>query len=223
MNPIAMMLSKSAGSLALKISFVAVAAIGGAGMVASNVFAALTATASNTSGGAITTGTLSLTLAPSSVSGNTGGFVTAINTMGPGDTVNRYIDLTNGGTLDGITPTLRISASPVTTLTSDATNGLQVVISNCTAAWSSTGTCSGTTSSVLSSTSANELVSAARSLSLPSTLAGSVSRLKVSITLPVNDEVTVNGVLPAGTVQGVSTALTWTFTMTERTGTTTNS
>jgi hypothetical protein len=60
-------------------------------------------------------------------------------------------------------------------------------------------------------------------LSLPSTLAGSVSRLKVSITLPVNDEVTVNGVLPAGTVQGVSTALTWTFTMTERTGTTTNS
>ena len=223
MNPIAMMLSKSAGSLALKISFVVAAAIGGAGMVASNVFAALTATASNTTGGAITTGTLSLTLAPSTVSGNTGGFVTAINSMGPGDTVNRYIDLTNGGTLDGISPTLRITPSSTTTLTSDATNGLQVAISNCTAAWSASGTCSGTTTTVLSSTSANALVSAVRALTLPSTLAGSVSHLKVSITLPESNEVTVNGVLPSGTVQGVSTALTWTFTMTERTGLTTNS
>lgn len=223
MNPIAMMLSKSAGSLALKISFVAVAAIGGAGMVSSNVFAALTATAFNTSGGELTTGTLSLTLAPSNVSGITGGFVTAINTMGTGDTVNRYIDLTNGGTLDGISPTLQITPAAITTLTSDATKGLQVAISSCSVPWSADGTCSEDTSTVLSSTSAVDLVSAARALSLPSTLAAAVTHLKIAITLPVNDEVTVNGVLPTGTVQGVSTTLTWTFTMTQRTGVTTNS
>ena len=69
------------------------AAIGGAGLVASNVFAALTATATNTTGGSITSGTLKLTLAPSAVSGITNGFTTAIAGFAPGDTANRYIEL----------------------------------------------------------------------------------------------------------------------------------
>ncbi len=89
MNPMSAALSKGAGSIALKVTIVVTAAVGGAGMVSSNVFAALTATASNTSGGSITTGTLSLTVAPSSVTGITGGFTSAITAMGPGDTVNR--------------------------------------------------------------------------------------------------------------------------------------
>ena len=60
MNPKASVLSKSAGSMALKITIVIAAAIGGAGLVASNVFASLSATATNTSGGTVTTGTLKL-------------------------------------------------------------------------------------------------------------------------------------------------------------------
>ena len=123
MNPMSAALSKGAGSIALKVTIVVTAAVGGAGMVSSNVFAALTATASNTSGGSITTGTLSLTLAPSAVTGITGGFTTAITAMGPGDTVNRYIDLTNAGTLDGASPTLQLSTADSNTCllyTSDA-------------------------------------------------------------------------------------------------------
>ena len=111
MTPFASTLSKGAGSLIFKVTIVVVAALGGAGLVASNVFAALTATATNTSGGSVTTGTLKLQLAPSGVSGITGGFTSPIAAMGPGDTVNRYIDLSNTGTLDGASPTLQIVSS----------------------------------------------------------------------------------------------------------------
>ena len=96
MSPLASTLSKGVGSLVFKVSIVVVAALGGAGLVASNVFAALTATATNTSGGSVTTGTLKLQLAPSGVSGITAGFTSPISAMGPGDTFNRYIDLSNG-------------------------------------------------------------------------------------------------------------------------------
>ena len=96
-----MALSKGAGSMALKVTIVTAAALGGAGMVATNVFAALTATATNTSGGQVTTGILSLTMAPSGTVGITNGFTTPIDKVGPGDTFNRYIDLTVAGTLDG--------------------------------------------------------------------------------------------------------------------------
>lgn len=216
-------LTRSAGSVALRITIIVAAAIGGAALVSTSVFAALTATATNTSGGSISTGTLSLTLAPSSVSGITGGFTSAITGMAPGDTVNRYIDLTNGGTLDGATPTLQITDTPTTSLTTNATAGLQITISNCTVAWSSSGTCSGTTSVVLASTPASTLKSGATAITLPSTLAGSVSRLKISINLPSGNENVLNGVLPVGTVQGVTTALTWSFTITERAAVESNS
>ena len=215
-------LSKNASSITIKVIIVLTAAVGGAGLVASNVFAALTATATNTSGGSVTTGTLSLTLAPSSVTGITGGFTTAITAMGPGDTVNRYIDLTNGGTLDGASPTLQLAGSPSTTLTTSSTAGLQITISNCTVAWTNTGTCSGTTTTVLASTPASTLATA-QAITLPSNLAGSVSRLKIGIALPAGTENVVNGVLPGGTVQGLTTAITWSFAIAERAATTTNS
>ena len=223
MNPIATVLSKSAGSIALKVTIIAAAAIGGAGLVSSNVFAALTATASNTTGGSVTTGTLSLTLAPSSVSGLTGGFTTAITAMGPGDTVNRYIDLTNAGTLDGATPTLAITTADSNTIVNNAVTGLQVTISACTVAWTNTGTCSGTTTSVIASTPVSTLKTSAQSITLPTVLATGVNRLKVAISLPAGSENTVNGVLPVGTVQGLTAALTWQFTVTERSAVTTNS
>lgn len=223
MNPIATVLSKSAGSIALKVTIIAAAAIGGAGLVSSNVFAALTATASNTTGGSVTTGTLSLTLAPSSVSGITGGFTTAITAMGPGDTVNRYIDLTNAGTLDGASPTLLISTVDSNTIVNNVTTGLQVTLFTCSAAWTNTGTCSGTTTVAMSVTSVAVLKSGAQSITLPTVLASGVNRLKVAISLPAGSENTVNGVLPVGTVQGLTAALTWQFTVTERSAVTTNS
>lgn len=223
MNRIKKVLTKSAGSFTLKVAVVLVAAVGGTGLVSSNVFAALTATATNASGGSITTGNLSLTLAPSAVSGITGGFSTAISNFAPGDTVNRYIELTNAGTLDGQLPTLGLAATPSNALTTNATNGLQITVASCSTQWSNTGTCSETTTAVLATTPATTLAGSAQALTLPSTLAGAVNHLKVTIFLPAGNENVVNGVLPVGTVQGLTTALTWSFTITERNGITTNS
>lgn len=216
----------SAGTLTAKVAIVAAAALGGTALVSSSVFASLTATASNAGGtGSVTSGTLKLTQAASGVTGITGGFTTAISGMAPGDTVNRYIDLTNGGTLDGSAMTLGLAATPSTALTTDGTNGLKITINQCSVAWSATGTCSGTTTSnVLAQTSALSLATPATlTLASGSLLAAAVSHLQISMTLPAGSEVVSNGTLPVGTVQGLTTALTWTFTETLRTNTTTNS
>jgi hypothetical protein len=215
MRNMTMALSKGAGSVALKITIVAAAALGGTGLVATNVFAALTATATNTSGGQVTTGTLKLTLAPSSVSGITNGFTTSIANIGPGDTANRYIDLTNGGTLDGMTPTLLLSTSDTNTLVESATAGLQIAINACSVAWTNTGTCSGTPTVVLASTSVKTLKTSAQSITLPTVNAGTVNYLKISTSLPASTENVVNGVLPVGTIQGLTATLTWAFTITD--------
>ena len=223
MSPLASTVSKGVGSLVFKVTIVVVAAIGGAGLVASNVFAALTATATNTSGGSVTTGTLKLQLAPSGVSGITGGFTSPIAAMGPGDTVNRYIDLSNTGTLDGASPTLQIVSSDSNTLVSSPSAGLQVTITACSVAWSNTGTCSGTSSVALASTPVSTIKSSAQNITLPSVLVGGVNYLKVSTALPAGTENVLNGVLPVGTVQGLTASLTWTFVIQERAVTTTNS
>ena len=231
-------LGKTATATLIKVAIAGVAVMGGTALVSSSVFASLTATATNTSGGSVSTGTLSLTQAASGVAGITGGFTTPITAMGPGDTVNRYINLTNGGTLDAINPTLAIAATPSNALTTSATAGIQVTIKNCTVDWTApaavqsiknctvdwtaAGACTGTTTTALAATPASSLGTAA-ALTLPSTLAGAVSHLQISLALPAGTENVLNGVLPTGTIQGLTTAITWTFNETERTGTTTNS
>ncbi len=218
---IGMALSKGAGSVALQVAIVATAAIGGTALVSSSVFTALTASATNTTGGSVITGTLKLTQAASTVSGITGGFETAIADMAPGDTINRYVTLTNAGTLDAITPTLALSGTGSTLLTTDGTKGLQVAVNNCSAAWTNAGACSGTTTAVMASTTALAMATP-QALTLTNT-AGFASNLKISITLPNSDENVLNGALPEGTIQGLSTTLTWTFSQSQRTGVTTNS
>src|SRR5437870_3784538 len=77
--------------------------------------------------------------------------------VAPGDTMQRAFDLSNTGSIDlTATPTLTTTASPSSLLDTDATNGLQMVIDKCSAAWTESGppytyTCSGTTTSVLAS------------------------------------------------------------------------
>lgn len=210
------------GSVTAKVALVAAAALGGTALVSSSVFASLTATASNTSGGSVTSGTLKLTQAASSVAGITGGFVTAISNVAPGDTVNRYITLTNGGTLDGNVLTLATTATPSNALTTDGTNGLQVTVKECTVAWTSGGVCSGTTTTALAATSLLAL-GTAKTLTMSSLAASAVNYLQFSLALPAGSEVTNNGTLPAGTVQGLTTAVTWNFLETLRTNTTINS
>lgn len=212
----------SFGTVSVKVAIVVAAALGGTALVTSSVFASLTASASNTSGGSVDTGTLKLTQAASGVAGITGGFTTPISLVAPGDTVNRYITLTNGGTLDAASMTLGIAASPSNTLTTDGTNGFQITVKQCSVAWTSAGVCSGTTTTALTTKSALAMTTP-QTLTLSSLSAAAVSYLQFSINLPAGSEVTNNGVLPAGTVQGLTTAITWTFNEALRTNTTTNS
>lgn len=209
---------QGAGRFTVKILVVITATTGGAALVSSSVFASLSATASSI--GSVTSGTLSIT---DSATSGSGGLTTTIANMAPGDTVNRYIDLVNAGNIDGDTPTVRIVDGTPTALTTDGTAGLQITITACDVAWTqATGVCSGTPTTVRASTSALSLASHT-AITLPSKLAGVTNRLKVSIFLPSGSEVTADGVLPPGSIQGKSAALTWTFTIQQRTNTTTNS
>ena len=201
------------GSFGAKIAIVITATVGGTALVGSSVFASLTATAFNTGAHSVTSGTLKLTQA---ASGASAGFVTPVTALAPGDTINRFIDLTNGGTLNGASMTLKLAEATATTLTG-AVAGLTVTVKECTTAYTvATGVCGGTETPVLATTTANTLATAQTfSVAAADLVAGAVSRLKFAITLPASNEVTTNGVLPGSTIQGVTSALTWTITETQ--------
>ncbi|HWC35258.1 MAG TPA: TasA family protein [Mycobacteriales bacterium] len=202
----------------------AVAVTGGALLMTAGfgVWASLNATAFNASPQAVSSGTLSLTLAD-----NGAGFSSAISNMAPGDVVNRYVDLTNGGNLDATGLTLAVSATGSSALitdgTSPATKALKVAVTSCSGSWNnSTGVCTGSTTSLLASTTLSAL-SSAQSLIAGSIAAGAVEHLQVAVTLPDQTETTTNGSAPGTTIQGQTANLTYTFQESQRTATTTNS
>ena len=227
---------QSVTRLTVKILVVAAATVGGGALVSSSVFAALSATASNTT--SVSTGTLKLTETATVGAG----FVTAIASLAPGDKVNRYVTLLSGGTLDGLTPTLTVAGAGATTLTTDAVNGLKVNIQKCSGSWNlGTGLCSagfggitdvlGTTngSGVISTSVAAATLASAQTLNNLTVTASGTNALKITVSLPTSTEVTVNGNVPGTggnpgtTIQGLSTVLTWTFTVQQRAATETNS
>lgn len=186
------------------------------------VWASLNATATG-SAQSVQSGTLKLTLASNGV-----GFGQGISNVAPGDVVNRYVALTNSGTLDAQALTVQVAATGSSALITDGvspatTKALRVSITSCSVAWApTTGTCSGTTSQVLAATPLSGLASATGLIagSIPS---GTVANLQISTSLPDQNETTVNGQLPASTIQGLSANLTYTFAENQRTATTTNS
>jgi hypothetical protein len=190
----------------------------GLAVTGAGVFAALSATAFNSSAQTISSGTLKLVYAD-----NGNGFSTSITNMAPGDVVNRYVDLTNTGTLAGKNLTLSAADSGSSLLSSDATKGLHVTVTSCSTVWVPlTGACTlGTTSVLLNNVAVSSLVSA------PSTVvSGAVAsgyQLQFKITLPDQSETTQNGTLPGGTIQGLTANMTWTFGESQRDATTTNS
>ena len=210
--------SNSLTKAGIGIGISAVAVVGGIGLISNSVFAGLTATATSTSQ-AVTSQTLKLT---QSASGATAGFTSPVSNMAPDDVVYRYIDLVNAGSMDGTTLTLKLADSATSTLTSNGTIGLQVQIDECSIAWSATWTCDGVKTEALATTSANALVAAAKPLTVASLNAGAISKLRIKLSVPTSTEVTTNGSLPATTVQGQTSNLTWTFTEAQRVATTTN-
>jgi len=206
----------------------AVAVAGGALLVTTGfgVWATLSATAFNTTPQAISSGTLKLQLA-----NNGNGFSTAITDMAPGDQVNRFVDLTNGGTLDAQGLTLGVAAAPNNALVTDGvggvtTKGLRVSVSQCSTSWNtSTAVCtgSGTVTPLLTSVPLSTLVATPSSLISGAIPATTVAHLQVSVVLPDQAETTVNGTAPTNSIQGLTTNVTWTFTEAQRTATNTSS
>ena len=203
----------------------AAAVVGGAALLTAGfgVWASLTATAANVAPETISTGTLKLTLAD-----NGAGFSQAISNVAPGDVVNRYVALTNGGTLDAQSMSVQVAATGSPVLISDGvapatSKALRVSMTSCSVAWNpTTGACGGTSTVVLAPTVLSSLATPV-SIVPGSMSAGSVQNLQVSVQLPDQNETTVNGALPGGTIQGQSANLTYTFAQVQRTATTTNS
>jgi spore coat-associated protein N len=206
---------------------IAAFAVGAAGLAITGggVYAALNATASNTTAQNASSGVLSLTMAD-----NGTGFSQGISNLAPGDVVNRYVTLTQGGGLDAKDLSLKVSdgtATPTLLTTSD-TKGLRVTVKQCVGGdWTVTGAgaCTGTgatTAVVVDDVPLSTLATTPDSLA-DAVSAGSTVKLQIALTLPNQDETTVNGVRPTGTIQGLSASLTWTFSETQRTATTTGS
>jgi hypothetical protein len=199
------------------------AMIGALFLVGNSVFAQLNATASNPSAQSINSGTLILTMTK-----NGAGFDSLIEKMAPGDKVARFLQLDNAGKLAGKDLTLAATLGETATkLANDGTNGLQVVVDSCASAWTGVtswqGTCSGGSTTVLTTT-LNALRTAPVALTGFSNIAAESSiYLRVTITLPDQAETSTNGTLPPSTIQGLTQTVTWTFAEVQRTATNTAS
>lgn len=184
---------------------------------ASGVFAALTATASNGAGQTASSGTLSLMLSPAAPSvGITG----TIANMAPGDSDIRYADLTNDGTLAATLLKLQVTAIGDASLITDGispatTKALQVTVKSCSVAWTA-GTCSGTQATEIAAAPLSTLATASSFLINPTATPGKVMYLQVTTALPDQAEVTVDGVIPATTIQGKTATLVYTFSEAQR-------
>lgn len=188
-------------------------------VLSTGVLATLNASAFNTSPQRAEAGTLSLVLA-----NNGAGFSQGLTNLAPGDVVQRYVDLTNNGTLaaQGLTFAVTSSASNALTVDGTTTRALRIAVNACSGTWTpSTGACSGTVTPLLAATPVGSLATV-RDLLTTAVPAGTVTRLQVVTTLPDQDEVTTNGAAPSASVQGLSTNLTFTFTQRQRSASVTN-
>ena len=175
--------SKTMGSTSKKL-LATIAVLGAAASIAGlGTYATFTSTTSQNH--TISSGTVTIAL------GATGASTNRLNIgasgLAPGDTIQRSVDLINSGSLDLASVTLATTAPTSSLLDTDTTNGLQMVIDKCSAAWTESGppytyTCGGTTSSVLAS---RPVIGSALALSnLSSLTSGATDHLRVTLTLP---------------------------------------
>jgi spore coat-associated protein N len=198
------MLFKVFGSIAI---LGAAASIAGLGTFA-------TFTSSTSASNAISSGTVSMAL------GATGSVTNrlTVNATGivPGDTIQRSVDLTNASSDPLGSLSLTTSAAPSSLLDTDATNGLQMAITECSLPWTESGvspaftySCSGTTTTVVAS---RALIGSNISLSGLNVLSSATGtdHLRVTLSLPSS---------AGNTFQGLSSTITYAFTGTQRAAT----
>lgn len=196
---------------------VAALALTGAG-----VYAGLTAQATNTTAEIVSSGTLLLTMAPET---GAAALSATVSNLAPGDVDNRYVVVTNSGTLVGKSLGLAVSDGtvPPSVLSTSATKGLSVSISACSIAWvPATGVCAGTTTSYLAKTSVSALGTRVNFTGPIAPAAAAAYSLRISTYMDGTETVT-NGTLPGDTAQGLTATLTYTFSEDQRDGVTTNS
>jgi spore coat-associated protein N len=202
-------LAKRAGTTTRKL-VATVAILGAAASIAGfGTYATWTSTTSQSH--TISSGTVTIAL------GATGAATNRLNIgasgLAPGDTIQRSVDLTNSGSIDLASVTLTTTASPSSLLDTDTSNGLQMVIDKCSAAWTESGppytyTCSGSTSTLVSS---RPVIGSNLSLgSLAALSVGGTDHLRVTLTLP--------GGAP-NTLQNQSSTISYAFTGTQRAAT----
>lgn len=185
-----------------------------------NVLASLNATVFNSPQN-VNSGTMTLNLADSGA-----GFSSSITNLAPGDVVNRYVTLTNSGSLNGKNLSLAVAAAGSPNLIADGvgsstTKALRLTVTSCSQAWSA-GICGGTQVTEIPATTLNTL-SSATNFSDPILNSGSLKYLQMKLQLPDQDETTSNGNPPSNTIQGGSINLTYTFDLAQQVAATTNS
>jgi spore coat-associated protein N len=156
--------------------------------------------------GSIGSGTLSLTVP---AAGATNRLTLGASDIAPGDTMQRAVSLTVGGTVDMTGMTLTTTAPTTSLLDINAGNGLQVAIDRCSQAWTESGsspaftyTCGGTTSSVLAS---RAVIGSNIALSNLLVSAGSTNFLRVTLTFPTSADDTYQGLTSAISYQSAGT------------------
>jgi spore coat-associated protein N len=200
-----------------------IGALGMAGAMAGlGTYAAYTSTTS--ASGTVTTGIVQIALA---ASGTGNRMSVAATGVLPGDTVARAVDLTSTST-DALGSVKLTTTAPVTssTLNTDATNGLQLLIQKCSVAWSETAntspqtgysyTCSGTTTTVLGSASTpvvqtNTSFSGLAATAGPGNVTATMDHLLITMTLPA-------ATIESQVAQGSQSVIVFTFNATQRTG-----
>jgi spore coat-associated protein N len=187
------------------------AVLGGAVALATAASAASFTSASSVSQPSISTQALAIGIpAPGAANRLTLGALSVV----PGDTMQRVVDLTNTASDDFGSITLTTVATASSLLDTDAVNGLQLTIDRCSQAWTESGvspaftyTCGGTTTSTLAS---RAVIGSNLALSGLTLTAGSTNHLRLTLNLPLT---------APNSLQGLSSAITYTFTAVQRTGT----
>lgn len=179
------------------------------------IWASLAAEATGVS--AVQSGTLKLALADT---GSTG-FAQTVSNLAPGDVANRYVTLSNTGTLAGRAVTMQVAASGTNALISDGatTRALRVTVANCDAAWSASGTCAAGATTLLSSVPLSALATPNAFAGVTSITAGGALNLQISVALPDQNENAVNGVVSGPSVQNGTVTLSYTFAQIQRAAT----
>lgn len=201
--------------LSRKLALSALLLLGAAGVAGIGTYATFTDQVAPGSGQSITAGTVDINL------GADGGAANRL-TIGatgvvPGDTIQRQVRLINAGNQNLSGVTLTTAASPSNLLSSDTTNGLQMVWQKCDLAggWTESGgtpytyTCpGGNITTVLAS---GPIVGTGQSLSgLEALTAGDDDYLRLTVTLPAT---------AGNLLQGLTTTITYTFDATQRAAT----